>query len=86
MRNEKVEELERACRHPQFDYRAREGESHYKYVLDIDEFAQQIVGETIAAILATNCKDIIYTTYDQDRVHGIIGRVVDQVRNHWEFK
>jgi len=52
----------------------------------VELYAREVVGETILAILATNCKDIIYTTYDQDRVHGIIGRVVDQVRNHWEFK
>jgi hypothetical protein len=56
MRNAKVAELERACRHQEFDYRAREGESHYKMVLDIDEFAQQIVGETIVAILATDTR------------------------------
>lgn len=52
----------------------------------LQTFAQQIVGETVLAILATDLKDVIYTTYDQDRVHGIVARVVDSVRNHWDFK
>lgn len=50
------------------------------------ELAQQIVGETVLAILATDTRDVIYTTYDQDQVRGIINRVVDQVRNHWRFE
>lgn len=50
------------------------------------EIAKGVVGETILAILATDCRDVIYTTYDLDRVQGIICRVVDQVRDHWEFK
>ena len=50
------------------------------------EVAKQVVGETVLAILATDTRDIIYTTYDRDQVHGIISLVVDQVRNHWNFK
>lgn len=51
--------------------------------LDVQQFAQQIVGETVLAILATDCRDFVYTTYDRDRMAGIISRVVDTVRNHW---
>lgn len=51
-----------------------------------EQLAQQVVGETVLAILATDTRDIVYTTYDQDQVQGIISRVVDQVRNHWGFK
>lgn len=45
--------------------------------------AQQIIGETILAILATDCRDFVYTTYDRDRAAGTISRVVDTVRRHW---
>lgn len=44
----------------------------------------QVVGETILAILATDTRPVVYTTYDKDQVSGIISRVVDQVRNHFK--
>jgi len=44
----------------------------------------QVVGETILAILATDTRPVVYTTYDRDQVSGIISRVVDQVRDHFK--
>lgn len=52
----------------------------------LEHFAKQIVGETVLAILATDCRDFVYTTFDRDRAEGTISRVVDQVRNHWGFE
>lgn len=54
--------------------------------LDQEKFGQGIVGETILAILATDCRDLTVTTYDKQFVDGVISRVVDSVRDHWEFK
>jgi hypothetical protein len=51
-----------------------------------EAFAQQIVGETVTAILATDTRDIVHTTFDKQLVDGAISRVVDSVRNHWNFK
>jgi hypothetical protein len=60
------------------------GEYHPDWHQVRDEyFAQQIIGETILQILATDTRDLVYTTFDRDRAEGIISRVVDQVRNHW---
>lgn len=47
-------------------------------------FADKIIGETITAVLATDTRDIVYTTYDKDQVDATIFRVVDQVRNHFK--
>jgi hypothetical protein len=49
-----------------------------------DLLIKQVVGECVLAILATDTRDIVYTTYDRDQVAGIISRVVDQVRNHFK--
>ncbi len=51
---------------------------------ELEYFVQQVVGEAVLAILATDTRDIVYTTYDRDQVAGIISRVVDQVRNHFK--
>lgn len=50
------------------------------------QLIKQTVGETILAILATDCRDFVYTTFDRDRADGTIQRVVNQVRNHWGFE
>lgn len=55
-------------------------------VIDLEEFAKQIVGETILAVLATNHTQAVYTTFDQQLMDGAVARVVDQIRNHWNFK
>ena len=54
--------------------------------VNAEQLVKQTVGETILAILATDCRDFVYTTFDRDRADGTISRVVDQVRNHWGFK
>jgi hypothetical protein len=51
-----------------------------------EAFAQQLVGETITAILCTDTRSMMFTTYDKAVVDGIIGKVIDQVRNHWSFR
>lgn len=55
-------------------------------VIDLEEFAKQIVGETILAVLATDHTQAVYTTFDQQLMDGAVARVVDQIRNHWNFK
>ena len=50
------------------------------------ELIRQTVGETLLAILATDTRDLVYTTFDKGMADSIIGRVVDQVRNHWSQK
>lgn len=51
-----------------------------------EAFAQSIVGETILAILATDHRHAIYTTFDKAAVDGATSRIIDQVRKHWNFK
>ena len=41
--NERIRELAEQAREKKFDYRAREGESHYIYVLNVEKFAELIV-------------------------------------------
>lgn len=55
-------------------------------VIDLEEFAKQIVGETILAVLATDHTQAVYTTFDQQLMDGAVARVVDQIRNHWNFQ
>lgn len=84
MVNEKAKEILRECSTEELKYHST-GLTHTRTV-DYDEFAKQIVGETILAILAADCRDMTKTTYDKGFVDGVISRVVDSVRNHWEFK
>lgn len=48
--NERIRELADEAREKKFDYRAREGESHYIYVLNEEKFAELIVGECMTQI------------------------------------
>ena len=50
------------------------------------EFAQQIVGETILAILATDHRHAMFTTFDRAAIDGATARIVDNVTKHWNFK
>ena len=84
MQNERVKQIVADYSSEQLKF-VNTGYIHQRQV-NYDELAQQIVGETIVAILATDTRSVIYTTYDKDQVQGIISLVVDQVRNHWEFK
>jgi hypothetical protein len=62
-----------------------EGYKHTRQV-DYDEFAQQVVGETILTILAADHRDLTYTQFDLDRIQAATSRIVDHVRNHWDFR
>ena len=52
--NERIKELAEQAREKKFDYRAREGESHYIYVLNEEKFAELIIQECISAIESTD--------------------------------
>ena len=60
------------------------GTDYHKWDETITKFSNQLIGETILAILATDTRDIVYTTYDRDRVDAVISRVVDSVRDHFK--
>ncbi len=51
-----------------------------------EAFAQSIVGETILAILATDHRHAMFTTFDKAAVEGATQRIVDSVTKHWNFK
>lgn len=46
---------------------------------------QQVVGETIIAVLAADTRDLVFTTHDKNFAAGVISRAVDSVRKHWNF-
>lgn len=83
-RNEKVKEILRVCSQEEMT-QVGTGLIHQR-VVNYDDFAQQVVGESIVAALCTDLRDITYTTYDRDMISSIVSRVVDQIRNHWEFR
>lgn len=52
----------------------------------MQRFAQQVVGETVLALLCTDCRDVVFTTHDKSIADGVISRAIEGVRRHWEFK
>jgi hypothetical protein len=68
--NQRIQELTEQAREKKFDYRAREGESHYIYVLNEKKFAELIVAECGVA-LAPMLRDMISRgqAYDMIRQH-----------------
>lgn len=50
------------------------------------EIAQRVVGETILAILATDHRHAMFTTFDKAAIEGATQRIVDSVTKHWNFK
>ena len=84
VKNKRVKEVLELCSREEIT-QVGTGLIHQRLV-NYDEFAQQIVGESIVAALCTDLKDITYTTYDRDMISSIVARVVDQIRNHWEFR
>ena len=82
-RNEKVSEI---LRETSKERLVPVGNSllHHREV-DYDEFAQQIVGATVLAILSTDCANLTKTTYDKDFVSAVISQVTDSVRDYWRF-
>lgn len=83
-RNEKVKEILRTCSQEEMTP-VGNGWIHQR-VVNYDDFAQQIVGESIVAALCTDFRDTTYTTYDRDMIASIVAKVIDQIRNHWEFR
>ena len=60
-------------------------EAGMSYTVETHNLVQQVVGETILAILATDNRNLMYTTFDRDLVNTVVAQVVDQVRKHWNF-
>ena len=84
MTNERVKEVLRGCSREQL---TPVGNSFiHQRTVDYDEFAKQIIGQTVLVILTADTRDMVYTTHDKSVVDGITGRIVDAVRNYWELK
>lgn len=49
-----------------------------------DLLIKQVVGECVLAILATDTRSLVYTTFDRGLVDSTIARVVDSVRDHFK--
>jgi hypothetical protein len=60
------------------------GKDYQKWDETVTNFSNQLIGEVVLAILATDTRQIVYTTYDRDQVAGIISKVVDSVRDHFK--
>lgn len=50
----------------------------------IERLVKQTVGECVLAILATDTRSLVYTTFDRGLVDSTIARVVDNVRDHFK--
>lgn len=55
-------------------------------IKSLDYFAQQVVGQTILEILATDHRHAMFTTFDKAAVDGTTQRIVDSVKKYWDFK
>jgi len=60
------------------------GKDYHKWDETVSNFSNQLIGETILAILATDTRSMVYTTYDKSVVDAVISQVVDSVRNHFK--
>jgi len=56
--NERIRELAVQAREKKFDYGAREGESHYMYVLNEEKFAELIVRECARKVTLDEARNI----------------------------
>lgn len=50
------------------------------------ELAQQIIGETILQILATDHRHAQFTTFDKAAIDGATQRIITNINKHWDFK
>lgn len=55
-------------------------------LVDLEDLGKYIVGECILAILATDTRNLTYTTFDTNFKDAIISKVVDSVQDHWKFE
>lgn len=58
----------------------------HKRDVNYDQFAQNVVGETILAVLATDLREHILTSYDADMAQAVTNKIINNIRNHWSFK
>ena len=84
MTNERVKQILRDCSREEMT-QVGTGLIHQRLV-DYDEFAKQIVGETVLAILATDHRHALFTTFDKAAIEGATSRIINAVRKHWESK
>jgi len=61
-------------------------ECNFVGIKSLDYFAQQIVGQTILEILATDHRHAMFTTFDKAAVDGATQRIIDSVKKYWDFK
>jgi hypothetical protein len=61
-------------------------ECNFVGIKSLDEFAKQVVGQTILEILATDHRHAIFTTFDKAAVDGATQRIVEAVKKYWDFK
>lgn len=58
-----------------------------KFVLsygELENFANQVIGEAILATLSAPIKHLQVTTYDQQLVEATMLSIVDAIRNHFK--
>lgn len=51
----------------------------------LESYTQQVVGETILAILATDHRHAQFTTFDRAAIEGATARITEAVRKYWSF-
>jgi len=78
--NSKIKEIVRDSRLDVYGL----GKDYDKWDETVTEFVNQLVGECVLAILATDTRSMVYTTYDKSVVDSVISRVVDSVRDHFK--
>ena len=78
--NSKIKEIVRDSRLDVYGL----GKDYAKWEATVTEFSNQLIGECVLAVLATDTRPIVYTTYDKSVVDAVISRVVDNVRNHFK--
>lgn len=60
------------------------GTDRLKWEYAVQQFANQLIGEAVLAVLATDTRSMTYTTYDKSVVDSVISRAVDSVRDHFK--
>lgn len=60
------------------------GTDYAKWEHTVTEFSNQLIGECVLAALATDTRQLVYTTYDRSVVNSVISKVVDSIRNHFK--
>lgn len=78
--NSKIQEIVRDSRLDVYGL----GKDYAKWEATVTEFSNQLIGECVLAILATDTRQFVYTTYDRDMVAGIIAKVADSIRDHFK--